>query len=374
MNSKYLQNTPISRRHATSLLLCALVLCFLLLSACSTSTGNNGNANVASTPTALLTPTVDPTLQNQGETQLQTFQQWIALMQKYNGKTSTYEQQYSSDQQGLQQARTNTSYKTALTTLRSHVMAIQKPAMQAESLSLQQQLQQEVSSWGQKHHYHDTYNNTTYQLGFEYGPTGIGDWVQSEISSAQTIADYQQTIEDLNMYLTNFQAMKTNASDKTPNNKVHHTDIQLMRHYGMMNTKAVVISLEEQAMRVYQNGKLVNTFLVTTGRPDKPSPPGTWWVEGKKSPTVFKATVPKTSPYWYPDTPINYAMQYHSNGYFLHDSWWRADYGPGTQFPHQDASGDIYSSQGSHGCVNMQKDDAAWLYNYVEVFTHIVIY
>jgi lipoprotein-anchoring transpeptidase ErfK/SrfK len=176
------------------------------------------------------------------------------------------------------------------------------------------------------------------------------------------------------MWLTNFQAMASNSSDKTPYNQVHNADLQLLQHYGMMNKKVIVVSLEEQAMRVYQNGKLVNAFLVTTGRPDRPSLPGTWWVEGKQSPTVFKANVPQSSPYWYPDTPINYAVQYHSNGYFIHDSWWRADYGPGAQFPHQDASGDIYSAQGSHGCINMAKDNAAWVYGFVQLYTHIVVY
>jgi hypothetical protein len=322
----------------------------------------------------LPTPTIDPTLQSQGDAQLQTYQQWISLMQKYNGNTATYQQQYTSDQQALQNAKTSSAYKTALATLNTDVAAIQIPAMKAESQSLQQQLQQQVTSWGQNHQYHDSFDNNTYHMGFEYGPTGIGAWIQSELSSAKTIADYQQAVEDLNMYLTNFQAMTTNAGDKTPYNQVHQTDLQLMQHYNYMDSKVIVISLAEQAMRVYQNGKLVNAFLVTTGRPDKPSPPGTWWVEGKKSPTVFKADVPMSSPYWYPDTPINYAIQYHSNGYFIHDSWWRADYGPLTQFPHQDSSGDSFSAQGSHGCVNMAKDNAAWVYSYVAVFTHIVIY
>ena len=141
MNSKYLHKTPISQHNIPNLLLSAVALCMLLLSACSTSTGNNGNTNTASTPAVLLTPTVDPTLQNQGDMQLQTFQQWIALMQNYNGNTSTYDQQYSSDQQELQQAKTNASYKTALAQLHSYVTAIQIPTMKAESLSLQQQLQ-----------------------------------------------------------------------------------------------------------------------------------------------------------------------------------------------------------------------------------------
>ena len=361
----------LQRKKRQTLFIGVLVLFLLLLSACS-STTTGGTAQ--STPTTLPTPTIDATLRNQGDTQLQTFQQWISLMQKYNGNATTYQQQYTTDQQALKNAQTSVAYKTALATLHTHVQAIQIPAMKAESVSLQQQLQQDVTNWGKTHQYHDSYNNTTYPLGFEYGSTGIGGWVQDEINSSQTMADFQQTIEDLNMYLTNFQAMSTDSSDKTPYNQVHQTDMQLLQKYGMMNAKTVVISVAEQAMRVYDHGKLVNAFLVTTGRPDKPSPPGTWWVEGKKSPTVFKAGVPQSSPYWYPDTPINYAMQYHSNGYYIHDSWWRNDYGPSTQFPHQDSSGDSFSSQGSHGCVNISKADAAWLYSFVAVYTHVVIY
>ncbi|MBV9229937.1 MAG: L,D-transpeptidase, partial [Chloroflexi bacterium] len=225
-----------------------------------------------------------------------------------------------------------------------------------------------------KHQYYNAFDKTNYPLGFEYAENGIGSWVQDDLTSAKTMADYQQAIENLNMYLTNFQAMMTNSSDKTPYNQLHKTDLQLIQHYGKDKGKVVVVSLEEQAMRVYNNGELVNAFQVTTGRPDRPTPPGVWWVEGKQSPTVFKAGVPQSSPDWYPDTPINYAMQFHSNGYYLHDSWWRADYGPGTNFPHADASGDAFSSHGSHGCVNISKDNAAWLYGFVQLYTPIIIY
>ena len=176
------------------------------------------------------------------------------------------------------------------------------------------------------------------------------------------------------MYLYNFQAMTQNANDNIPYNAVHQTDLKLMQHYGKTNTKVLIISLHEQAMRVYENGKLVNAFLVTTGRPDRPTPPGAWWVEVKESPTVFKSGVPEGSDGWYPDTPINYAMQYHSNGYFIHDSWWRNDYGPGTNFPHNDSSGDTFSSQGSHGCVNLSKDNAGWIYGFVDISTSIIIF
>ena len=374
MKYRHLQFRTIYQYHIPAVLLSALVLCVVLLSACGSLSNGGNRQSASSTPTALPTPAVDPTLQNQGTTELQTFQQWITLMQKYNGNTASFQQQYTSDQEALQNAKTSGTYNAALSTLKNHVQAIQIPAMKTEGQSLQQQLQQGVASFGQKHQFHDAYDNNTYPLGFEYGSSGMSGWLQDELSSARTVSDYQQAIEDANMWLTNFQAMASNSSDKTPYNQVHNSDLQLLQHYGWMNKKVIVVSLEEQAMRVYQNGKLVKAFLVTTGRPDRPSLPGTWWVEGKQSPTVFKANVPQSSPYWYPDTPINYAVQYHSNGYFIHDSWWRADYGPGTQFPHQDASGDIYSAQGSHGCINMAKDDAAWVYGFVELYTHIVVY
>lgn len=353
-------------------LVSGLLFCLLLLSACSTSA--NTTTDISTGPTATPTPTIPTALKNQGTMQLQALQQWIALMQQYSGDVSTYQQQYTNDQQALQNAKTATAYTTALASLHAHVDAIKIPAMKAESANLQQQLQQQVASWGKTHQYHNAYNNTNYPLGYEYGSNGIGGWVQDELNSAQTMADYQQAIEDINMYLSNFQAMSTNSSDKTQYNQVHQTDLQLMHHYGKMNQKVVIVSLEEQAMRVYDNGKLVNSFLVTTGRPDRPSIPGIWWVEGKQSPTVFKAGVPQSSPYWYPDTPINYAIQYHSQGYFIHDSWWRADYGPGTNFPHADSSGDSFSSQGSHGCVNVSKANAAWLYGFVKLYTSIIIY
>ena len=372
MQFKLYQNqSKIEFKHQIpTLLLSALTLCLILLSAC----GNNA-INTSSNPsTTIPTPTIDPITKNQGDMQLLAFQQWITLMQQYNGNVTIYQQQLNTDQLALNNAKTESTYTSALAKLNSHVDAIKIPAMKTEIKNLQNQLQQGQASWGQQHQYHDDYNNINYPLGFEYGANGIGGWVQQEFDSAQTLADYQQTIEDLNMYLTNFQAMTTNAAANTSYNQVHQTDLQLLQHYGYMHKKVVIVSLYEQAMRVYQNGKLVKAFLVTTGRPERPSPPGTWWVEGKQSPTVFKASVPQSSPYWYPDTPIHFAMQYHSDGYFLHDSWWRSDYGTGTNFPHQDSSGDAFSSYGSHGCVNIQESNASWLYNFVSLYTPVVVY
>ncbi len=364
-----------SRRYGGGLIGSILLLFLVILSACSTSATSNTPGS-SPTQTIIATPTVSPDLQKQGDAQLQTYQQWIALMQQSQGDVTTYQQQYSSDQQALHAARNDTAYQKALHILDAQVAAIQIPALKTESTSLFQQLQQDAANFGKQHTYYDSYNNTTYPLGYQYGPNGATGplWLQGELASAQTLSDYQQAIEDLNMDLTNFQAMVADYNDKTPYNQVHQTDIQLLQHYNYMNSKVVVVSLAEEVVRVYDNGKLVKAFQVTTGQPDLPTPPGTWWVEGKKSPTEFKSTAPQNSPDWYPPTPINFAMQFHSNGYFLHDSWWRTEYGPGTNFPHLDPGGTQYSIHGSHGCVNMSEADAGWLYNFVQVYTHVLIY
>jgi len=157
-------------------------------------------------------------------------------------------------------------------------------------------------------------------------------------------------------------------------NQSHATDMQMISHYRLKG-QIIVVSMVEQALRLYQDGKLVRAFYVTTGRFERPSLPGYWTVQDCKSPTVFKSTEPPGSPYWYPDTPIQYGILYHWGGYFIHDAWWRNDFGPGTQFPHNDSAGtDSFNGNGSHGCINMQKDEAGWLYAHTGWNTQILVY
>ncbi|SRR5216110_924042 len=344
----------------------------LLLSACATNA--NTSAKQGNTPTPVPTQAVNETMINQGNTQLQTFQQWIALMQQHKGDTTTYQKQYNDDQQALQNAQTSQAYNDSLTTLSNHINAIELPAMKAEADGLHQTLEDKVSAWQAQHTYHDDYNGQTYQYGYEYTNAGVVDYDREAMSTAQTPKAYQQIIEDFNTYLTNFQAMTDNAKDTTPYDQTHKTDTQLMQKYNDMQGKVVIVSLYEQALRVFNKGQLVKAFQVTTGTMAHPSLPGAWWVEAKQSPTVFKSFLQPGQPGYYPPTNINYAMQYHSDGYNMHDSWWRADYGPGTQFPHADSSGNQSAFEGSHGCVNIQEDNAHWLYDYVDLDTAVIIY
>lgn len=61
-------------------------------------------------------------------------------------------------------------------------------------------------------------------------------------------------------------------------------------------------------------------------------------------------------------TFVNYWMAFY-NHYGLHDATWRGAFG-----------GDIYLTNGSHGCVNLPKDVAGELFEVVEVGTPVIVY
>lgn len=248
------------------------------------------------------------------------------------------------------------------------------PALKAEALDLQQQLLQKATAWSSQHSYHDSYDGQTYNLGYEYEAIAYYP-TQNLLNSARTVADYQYIVEQLQGWLADFAAYTANFSDATPYNQVHATDTRLLQRNSATSGKVVVISLFEQAMRIYQDGKLIKAFQVVTGMPGHASLPGSWQIESKETNTTFTSGKQPGEEGYYPPTPIAFAMQYHSAGYFIHQSWWRGQYGPYNQFPHMDPWGTSFAYEGSHGCINMSTSDVAWLYNFAQVnTTRVIVY
>src|SRR5258708_4933582 len=85
MNKTHLLTYTSFRHHLRTLSLSGLLLCIFLLSACSGATTQSTTTTTASNR---LVPAVDLTLQNEGNVQLQAYQQWIALMQQYKGSVN----------------------------------------------------------------------------------------------------------------------------------------------------------------------------------------------------------------------------------------------------------------------------------------------
>jgi lipoprotein-anchoring transpeptidase ErfK/SrfK len=128
--------------------------------------------------------------------------------------------------------------------------------------------------------------------------------------------------------------------------------------------KAVVVRLQSQTLTAYLNGKPVLHTPVTTGRPALPTPVGSYRVIFHASPFVFHSPWPPGSPYWYPPTPVNWAMDFFG-GDFLHD-----DPGePTSAF----GAGSEDGPYASHGCVHVPHSVMAFLYRWLPNGAQVVV-
>ena len=134
--------------------------------------------------------------------------------------------------------------------------------------------------------------------------------------------------------------------------------------------KALTISLKEQVIRAYSHGQQVFWSYVTTGRPGLETDAGSFKVYWKVSPWTMHSPWPKGSPYWYPDSKVKMVMWF-NGGDGIHDAYWRSRYGPGTNGPHYDPTGE---DTGTHGCVNVPYSNMVWLWNWTPTGTPVVVY
>ncbi len=307
---------------------------------------------------------------------LKSFESDIATAKQQNVDVTTFNKQLSDAQtqaQALAAKPTIAGYTTLINTVRKQDQSLQLPVLKAKTASDLAALKALVAQ-GQAIKTIDPANGIGYPDAYEYADpnTGIGD-AEQRLAYAQTLGDYQAVDSEILSFTANIKAMLANLNDKTANNKPHQTDLQLLNYYHVTPYRVIVVSLREQVARMYDNGTLVKTLLVTTGAPDLPSIPGIHCVVSKQTNTVFKSPDPPGSPNYYLPTPIHYAMYYSDYGYELHDAWWRAWFGKYSNLPHYDPSA---FNGGSHGCVNFdyQNGDAAWLYNWSSVGTPVIIY
>jgi len=134
--------------------------------------------------------------------------------------------------------------------------------------------------------------------------------------------------------------------------------------------KALTISLSEQVIRAYEHGQQVFWSYVTTGRPGLETDAGSFKVYSKVSPWTMHSPWPKGSPNWYPDSKVNMTLWF-NGGDAIHDAYWRSRYGPGTNGPHYDPTGE---DTGTHGCVNVPYHNMVWLWNWTPTATPVIVY
>lgn len=123
----------------------------------------------------------------------------------------------------------------------------------------------------------------------------------------------------------------------------------------------IEISISEQMMWCYKDYELLVETPVVTGNVNKGNgtPYGSVWaIDGMKKDAVL-GTI-ETMGY---SSPVDFWMPFTGN-VGIHDAdGWRSSYG-----------GDIYLTNGSHGCVNTPRAAMEKIYNAVEVGTAVIVY
>lgn len=214
----------------------------------------------------------------------------------------------------------------------------------------------------------------------DHGDAGLAKSnAQRELTQTQTDLGTARIFQmDVSLISNQVQTLATKLSTASTATALSQIDAELMVQDKVLQdamtqnlpAKAITISLTQQVLRAYAHGKLVYTTYVTTGRPGLETDPGTFHVYSKTSPFTMHSPWPKGSPYWYPDTVVQTAMWF-NGGDAIHDSYWRSIYGPGTEFPHYDPTGE---DNGSHGCVNVPPAKMPWLWNWTPVGTLVIVY
>lgn len=218
----------------------------------------------------------------------------------------------------------------------------------------------------------DPFTGVYYPAAYEYADKTVGyPHIVAELGAAKTMEQIRAADVDATEMSASLQALLADLHDKTPAAEPHAADLRLAQQLGLTSGKVIVVSLVEQVMRFYQDGKLVNWTYVTTGRPELPSPPGLHFAVNKASPVLFVSPEPRSSPLWFEPTPVSYAILYANGDDFIHDGWWRHQFGPGTQLPHYDP---IAFNGGSHGCINLPLDKMKWVYAWIPVGAPVLVY
>lgn len=104
----------------------------------------------------------------------------------------------------------------------------------------------------------------------------------------------------------------------------------------------VRVDLSEQRLYAYEDGYLVNSFLISSGLPATPTPPGEYRIQRKIYDKLYSGP-----DYYLPHTLYNLQFRPH---YYLHGAYWHHNFGHPM----------------SHGCVNIAYEDAEWIYGWMQ--------
>ena len=114
--------------------------------------------------------------------------------------------------------------------------------------------------------------------------------------------------------------------------------------------KWIDIDLSSQRLRAYAGNTVLRTMVVSTGIARYPTPPGRFRIYSK-----YRSITMSGPGYNLPGVP--HSMFFY-RGYAIHGTYWHNNFG----------------TPMSHGCINLTRADASWLYGWAPIGTEVVIH
>ncbi|MEH6953982.1 L,D-transpeptidase family protein [Neobacillus drentensis] len=133
-------------------------------------------------------------------------------------------------------------------------------------------------------------------------------------------------------------------------------------NHGIGSTYAEV-SIAQQRIWVYKNGKLVVTTNVVTGKHStgNDTSKGVWYILYKRSPSMLTGRELGGKPSY--QVKVDYWAPFTNDGQGFHDAGFRSNW-----------ASNAYLNAGSHGCVNTPPSVMGTVYNTLSTYDPVVIY
>ncbi|MDD5115088.1 MAG: L,D-transpeptidase [Methylobacter sp.] len=132
----------------------------------------------------------------------------------------------------------------------------------------------------------------------------------------------------------------------------------LIEQFSTGTDRRLFVYLDSQRVEAVENGKVIRTFKVSTGKSKTPTVTGSFYIYDRYPHKRMRSDVSKGQPGFYEVEDVPYTQFFH-NDYAFHGAFWHNNFG----------------QPASHGCVNMAtkeqnkrwpnvSEDAGWLYQW----------
>ena len=194
------------------------------------------------------------------------------------------------------------------------------------------------------------------ELAKKYNTVGAERSFKTYKGDTITVSDgpYGWTINQAKEYEELLALVKAGKSEKGRQPIYSKTGFGDVRGTDDIGSTYVEICIEDQKMLYFENGELYLETDVVTGNGGRHTKRGVAFIHNKaRNATLVGDDYVSFVKYW---------MKVW-NGIGIHDASWRNKYG-----------GQIYLTNGSHGCINTPLENVIKLYERIEIGTPVVIY